>query len=94
MPIDATTTVPSAASALDTSESPSCGEPKSEPSDMLTTSSRSLGSPSPFGSAAHSNAAPTTLLEPAQPNTRSPYSEVIGAMPGPIRIVLNGVLLL
>src|SRR2546427_8643406 len=93
LPAAATTTTPCCESWLDSTESPSCDEPKSEPSDMLTTSSRSDGSPSPFGSSAQSSAAPTSWVEPAQPKTRSPYSEALGATPGPIFSVPNGVVL-
>jgi hypothetical protein len=56
-------------SRLVATESASSGEPKSAPSDMLITSAWSDGSPSPFGSAALSMAAPTTSDAPAQPNT-------------------------
>ena len=62
----------------------SSGSPKLEPSDMLTTSRWSEKSPSLLGSIAQSRASVTTLVDPTQPNTRSPYSETLGATPGPM----------
>ena len=55
--------------AFDSTESPSCGEPKSEPSDMLMTSTWSDVLPSPFGSSARSIAAPMRSVLPVQPKT-------------------------
>ncbi len=49
--------------------------PKSEPSDMLTTS-MSLAT-------AQSRASTTTSVEPAQPKTRTAYRSACGATPGP-----------
>ena len=49
----------------------SVGTPNDDPSDRLSTSSRSEKSPSWLGSTAHSIASSTTCEDPLQPNTLS-----------------------
>ena len=84
LPDEITMTVPSAVSAsISRLSGSSAGEP-SLPSDMLTTSSRSLRSPSAFGSAARSRASDVRLVEPPMsPNTLSAKIPAPGAVPGP-----------
>src|SRR6266540_661055 len=86
----ATTTTPSAAALSLAAAEASSGVPLATPSDMLSTSRWSEGSPSSFGSVAQSIACVVSVLLPAHPNTRSAYSFACGATPGPILIVVNG----
>ncbi len=53
------------------------------PSERLTTSRWSEGSPLPLGLAARSRAWASWSVEPSQPNTRIAYSWAPGAAPGP-----------
>src|SRR4029079_13647826 len=77
LPAAETTTTPAFDASSAALASALSAGPKSEPSDMLMTS-MSL-------SMAHSMASVTTLVEPAQPNTRTAYRSAFGATPGPIR---------
>ena len=68
--------IPAADALLIASLSELSAAPHSEPSDMLMTSM--------LFATAQSMASLTTLVDPAQPNTRTAYSWAIGATPGPI----------
>ena len=63
LPAATTTFTPAFTALSEARASAESAEPKAEPSDMLTTS-MSL-------STAHSRASVTTLVEPAQPKTRT-----------------------
>src|SRR5262249_49169319 len=63
LPADATTMTPSLAALFDATAVGSSGPPYGDPRDMLIASM--------LWSTAHSIASTTTLVEPAQPNTRT-----------------------
>ena len=80
----ATTTPSLVSSSTSRLSGSSAGEP-SEPSDMLTTSTWSDRSPSPFGSAARSRARLVRFVEPPMsPKTLNAQTVAPGAEPGPI----------
>src|SRR5438552_12389367 len=86
LPAAATTIRPASAAASDASASAVSSGPKSAPRDMLITSIPC--------STAQSIASTTTLVDPAQPKTRTAYTSASGATPGPMRKRTFGVLAL
>src|SRR5690606_14666290 len=84
LPAEATTTMPARTRLSDANDESSWSWPYDEPSDMLTTSTASEMSPSPFGSRAQSRpcsmATPLHAVDTAE-QTFTAYSATPGAMP-------------